>query len=50
MKSRNFITGISDFHALTTSIMKLTYAKKATLKLDFIEITKISTMIYFKWT
>ena len=27
MKSRNLITGISDFHALTTSIMKLTYAK-----------------------
>ena len=27
MKSRTFITGISDFHALTTSIMKLTYTK-----------------------
>ena len=27
MKSRTFITGISDFHALTTSIMKLTYVK-----------------------
>ena len=24
---RNLITGISDFHALTTSIMKLTYVK-----------------------
>ena len=27
MKSRTFITGISDFHSLTTSIMKLTYTK-----------------------
>ena len=27
MKSRTFITGILDFHALTTSIMKLTYVK-----------------------
>ena len=27
MKSRTFITGMSDFHALTTSVMKLTYTK-----------------------
>ena len=27
MKSRTFITGISDFHTLATSIMKLTCAK-----------------------
>ena len=27
MKSRTFITGISDFHSHTTSIMKLTYTK-----------------------
>ena len=27
MKSRTLITGVSDFHALTTSIMKLTYTK-----------------------
>ena len=27
MKSKTFITGISDFHALTTSIMKQTYTK-----------------------
>ena len=27
MRSRTFITGISDFHALTASIMKLTYIK-----------------------
>ena len=27
MKYRTFITGISDFHALTASIMKLNYAK-----------------------
>ena len=27
MKSRTFITSISDFHVLTTSIMKLTYVK-----------------------
>ena len=27
MKSRTFITGISDFHVFTTSIMKLTYTK-----------------------
>ena len=27
MKSRTFITGISDFHAHTNSIMKLTYTK-----------------------
>ena len=27
MKSRNFITGMSDFYALTTGIMKLTYTK-----------------------
>ena len=27
VKSRTFITGISDFHALTTSIIKLTYTK-----------------------
>ena len=27
MKSRTFITGILNFHALTTSIMKLTYVK-----------------------
>ena len=27
MKSRTFITGISDFHALTISIMKITYTK-----------------------
>ena len=27
MKSRYFITGISDFHSHTTSIMKLTYTK-----------------------
>ena len=34
MKSRTFITGISDFHALTTSIMKLTYTK-GNLKIKF---------------
>ena len=28
LKCRTFITGISDFHALTTSIMKLTYVKE----------------------
>ena len=27
MKSRTFITGMSDFYALTTGIMKLTYTK-----------------------
>ena len=27
MKSKNFITGISDFHALTANIMKLTQTK-----------------------
>ena len=27
MKSRAFVTGISDFHELTASIMKLTYVK-----------------------
>ena len=27
MKSKTFITGISDFHALNTSILKLTYVK-----------------------
>ena len=27
MKSRTFITGISDFHALTISIMKIIYTK-----------------------
>ena len=27
MKSRTFITGISDFYALTIGIMKLTYTK-----------------------
>ena len=27
IKSKTFITGISDFHALTTGIMKLTYVK-----------------------
>ena len=27
MRSRIFITGISDFHAFTTSITKLTYTK-----------------------
>ena len=30
MKSRTFTTGISDLHALTTSIVKLTYVKDNT--------------------
>ena len=30
MKSKTFITGISDFHALTTTIMKQTYTKGST--------------------
>ena len=43
MKSRTFITGILDFHALTTSIMKLRYTK-GNPKIKFIEITNILTI------
>ena len=47
MKSRTFIKGILDPPALTISAMKLIMLK-ATLKLNFIEITKSLKMIYFK--
>ena len=43
MKSRTFIMGILDFHALTTSIMKLSYTK-GNPKIKFIEITNILTI------
>ena len=40
MKSRSFITGISDFHAFTTSIMKL-ICVKYNPKIKFYEDYKI---------
>ena len=50
MKTITFIMSMSDFHALATSTMKLTYLIEATLKLNFIKITKNLTMIYFNST
>ena len=47
MKSRSFITGISDFHAFTTSIMKLIYVKYNP-KIKFDEDYKIHYNEFFK--
>ena len=47
MKSRTFITGISDFHAHTTSIIKLTYSK-GNPKIKFYKDYKIFNNDFFK--
>lgn len=45
----HIFSGISDFHILTTSIMKPTFVT-ATPKLNFREIAKILIIFYFKST